>query len=113
MAIKEILDLVDGSITDAEFEAELERTRFLMECKKNRFNDLQKQGLISFPVKVPRKRNYVPFKGRSADEAMKKVIRIHELRHAGAQAKEACAEVGVPYQTYHDWTCKLDMKFIR
>ena len=109
-SIQSISALLDGQMTDAKFNEEMERSRFLRECKKKGFEESKRLGLISKPV-VERKRTYVRFRGTTKENAIKSVDEINELRASGMQAGEACLKVGVPYQTYADWASKLEMKF--
>ena len=109
-SIQSISALLDGQMTDAKFNEEMERSRFLRECKKKGFEESKRLGLISKPV-VERKRTYVRFRGTTKENAIKSVDEINNLRASGMQAGEACLKVGVPYQTYADWASKLEMKF--
>ena len=109
-SIQSINALLDGQMTDKQFEAELDNARFLRECKKKGFEESKRLGLISKPV-VERKRTYVRFRGTTKENAIKSVDEINKLRASGMQAGEACLKVGVPYQTYADWASKLEMKF--
>lgn len=109
-SIQSISDLIDGQMTDAKFNEEMERSRFLRECKKKGFEESKRLGLISKPV-VERERTYIRFRGTTKENAIKSVDEINGLRASGMQAGEACLKVGVPYQTYADWASKLEMKF--
>ena len=109
-SIDSIGALLDGQLSDKEFEAELDRSRFLIECKKKGFEESTRLGLISKPVKQER-RQYVKFRSTTKEKAIQSVHQIKQLRSTGMQAKEACFEVGVSYQTYSDWACKLELKF--
>ena len=109
-SIQSISALLDGQMTDAKFNEEMERSRFLRECKKKGFEESKRLGLISKPV-VERKRTYIRFRGTTKENAIKSVDEINNLRASGMQAGEACLKVGVPYQTYADWASKLEMKF--
>ncbi len=44
--IRNILNLLDNQLTDAEFDQQVEQNRFLAECKAKKFNRLQSMGLI-------------------------------------------------------------------
>jgi hypothetical protein len=108
-SIESINALLDGQMTDAEFNEEIERSRFLRECKTKGFEECKRLGLIAPAEKKHLPRGPAPLKRKI--EMTEKVKKINEMRWQGIQAKEAAFAVGISYQQYHDWAFKLDMMY--
>ena len=119
MSIKETLDLIDGSITDNEFEKELERMRFLRECRMSKFAGLYAAGLISKPAvgrKQPRKqigrpKITDPAQKERYDAAEVKLRRINKLRIDGWALVDAVETEGWRSHDYQNWAERLGMPY--
>jgi hypothetical protein len=108
-SIDSINALLDSQMSDAEFNKEIERARFLRECKTKGFEESKRAGLIAPAEKKHQPRGPAPLKRRA--EMVEKVTRINELRAKGMQAKEAAILFDISYQIYHDWAFKLGMMY--
>ncbi len=115
-SIQSALDLLDSKISSAQFDKEIKNSKFLKDCKTKGFNQCIKDGLIQFPKNAQERkgtRKYNFNRGRTRDEVVQKINKIHKLRETGMLVKDACKQADVVYQTYYDWCIALDLPYVR